>query len=108
MEEAADTVGTAAAVNLLEAEDMEATAAMAETELAAAEVTVAPAETESTTMAPAVAEVTVAPVAMGTVAPVRVAAEAAGAMKLKRPVPAVPALLQFGSIQRRLTEYGKI
>lgn len=87
---------------------MEATAAMAPAELAAEEVTVALAETESITMAPAVAEVTVAPAAMGTVAPVRVAAEAAGAITVKRPVPAVPALLQFGSIQRRLTEYGKI
>ena len=80
---------TAAAINLLEAEGMEATAAMAAAELAAEEVTVALA-------------------AMGTAAPVRVAAEAAGAITVKRPVPAVPALLQFGSIQRRLTEYGKI
>lgn len=91
-------MGTAAEVNLLEAEVMEETAAMVEAELAAEEVTVALVETESKTMAPAVAEVTVAPAAMGTVAPVRVAAEAAGAMTVKRPVPAVPALLQFGSM----------
>lgn len=77
---------------------MEATAAMVEAELAAEEVTVALVETESKTMAPAVAEVTVVPAAMGTVVPARVAAEAEGIERVKLPGPAVPALLQFGSM----------